>query len=442
VSERSREMTGDKRTYYVAECMEFTRYGEYHDHIRTLKDAVKIYQNIPSERLNAVKGIGVMIDGMAYPVLNGNVIDVDLLGLFTDAYATLHDTAKELVSLLPDARLLDQEGKLSRPVQQTGALELAKKICDLQKKIDFHAYKALYPDEKHHLNKVMMEVLADGKNVFIDWLSHVTGPKRIVEEAGHLQKLLKESDISWPKGQEPVVWAAWGESTGIEAGVVFSLYEADKTFARLDQERCRGKKDGGYEGYDKTKFTVYYQIAGKGETYAGEQDFGDGEGGLLGHMEAYCRQFKTEEGKKCISRFPEELLKEMTGQMAYISKYLLPDFKYFCHLAQIEEKILAERSMAEKHPLHSETEQARCEYQEDVLKFVLESRIALTSGGELPAIPDERDYRQGKEIKTYKEQVLAEIEAEARSYGMTVDEYAENGYEPGKRKKDKIEKTR
>jgi len=433
-------MAGDKRTYYVAECMEFTRYGEYHDHIRTLKDAVKIYQNIPSERLNAIKGIGVMIDGMAYPVLNGNDIDVDLLGQFTDAYDTLLDTAKELVSLLPDARLLDQEGRLSRPLQQTGALEFAKKICDLQKKIDFHSYKELYPDEKHHLNEVMMEVLADGKNTFIDWLSHVTGSKGIVDEAGYLQKILEESDISWPEGLEPVVRVEWSESPDIEEGAVFSLYEADKTFARLDQERCRRKKEGGHEGYDKIKFTVYYQIAGERETYAGRQDFGNGEGGLLGHMEAYCRQFKTEEGKKYLSQFPEELQKEMAGQMAHISKYLLPDFKYFCNLAQIEEKILAERSMKEKLPIHSDVEQARQEYQEDMLKFVLKSRIALTSGGELPAIPDERDYRQGKEIKTYKEQVLAEIEAEAKSYGMTVDEYAENGYEPGKRKKEKIEK--
>lgn len=120
-------MAGDKRTYYVAECMEFTRYGEYHDHIQTLKGAVELYQNIPSERLNAIKGIGVICGDMAYPVLNGNVIDVDLLGLFTDAYDILLDTTKELVSLLPDVRLLDQEGRLKLPVQQIGALEPAEK---------------------------------------------------------------------------------------------------------------------------------------------------------------------------------------------------------------------------------------------------------------------------------------------------------------------------
>lgn len=42
----------------VAECMEFILYGEYREGIHSAEEAVKIYQSIPSERLNAGKGIG------------------------------------------------------------------------------------------------------------------------------------------------------------------------------------------------------------------------------------------------------------------------------------------------------------------------------------------------------------------------------------------------
>ena len=48
-------------TYYVAECMEFVRYGEYTEGILSAKEAVELYRAIPAERLNAIKGIGIHI---------------------------------------------------------------------------------------------------------------------------------------------------------------------------------------------------------------------------------------------------------------------------------------------------------------------------------------------------------------------------------------------
>ncbi|MCU6698563.1 CHC2 zinc finger domain-containing protein, partial [Laedolimicola ammoniilytica] len=51
-----RQQTGDL-TYYVAECMEFPNLGEYHDNL-SLEEAIRIYQEIPAERMNGIKGIG------------------------------------------------------------------------------------------------------------------------------------------------------------------------------------------------------------------------------------------------------------------------------------------------------------------------------------------------------------------------------------------------
>ena len=72
-------------TFYVAECMEFPVLGEYHDNL-TLQEAVELYEKIPSERMNGVKGIGFflyygsMYDG-EYELMSGDKISKDLIDL-------------------------------------------------------------------------------------------------------------------------------------------------------------------------------------------------------------------------------------------------------------------------------------------------------------------------------------------------------------------------
>ena len=46
--EMGENATGRLATYYVAECMEFNRYGEYREDIQSAEEAVKYYQSIPS----------------------------------------------------------------------------------------------------------------------------------------------------------------------------------------------------------------------------------------------------------------------------------------------------------------------------------------------------------------------------------------------------------
>ena len=82
--EMGENATGRLTTYYVAECMEFNRYGEYREDIHSAEEAVKIYQSIPSERLNAGKGIGLHVeeeDGipLEFSLVYNGELDVDLL---------------------------------------------------------------------------------------------------------------------------------------------------------------------------------------------------------------------------------------------------------------------------------------------------------------------------------------------------------------------------
>lgn len=53
-------------SFYVAECMEFPILGELHEDL-TFQEAVKLYQQIPAERMNGGKGIGFCLkDGSIY----------------------------------------------------------------------------------------------------------------------------------------------------------------------------------------------------------------------------------------------------------------------------------------------------------------------------------------------------------------------------------------
>ncbi len=53
-------------SFYVAECAEFPVMGEFHDNL-TLEQALEVYDKIPAERMNGIKGIGFSLeDGSIY----------------------------------------------------------------------------------------------------------------------------------------------------------------------------------------------------------------------------------------------------------------------------------------------------------------------------------------------------------------------------------------
>ena len=106
-----RQQTGDL-TYYVAECMEFPNLGEYHDNL-SLEEAVRIYQEIPAERMNGIKGIGFELkDGSDYegpfPILTGQTIDLDTIQAI-DYYRDnplVQKAVKELATAMPEMEVL------------------------------------------------------------------------------------------------------------------------------------------------------------------------------------------------------------------------------------------------------------------------------------------------------------------------------------------------
>lgn len=56
-------------------------------------------------------------------------------------------------------------------------------------------------------------------------------------------------------------------------------------------------------------------------------------------------------------------------------------------------------------------------------------------------MPDVKNYEETKEKEAYREHIMQEIEEEANQYGMTVEEYAKNGYESTAIKRTKMKDT-
>ena len=92
--------------------MEFPNLGEYHDNL-SLEEAVRIYQEIPAERMNGIKGIGFELkDGSDYegpfPILTGHTIYLDTIQSI-DYYRDnplVQKAVQELAAAMPEMEVL------------------------------------------------------------------------------------------------------------------------------------------------------------------------------------------------------------------------------------------------------------------------------------------------------------------------------------------------
>lgn len=72
-------------SFYVAECSEFPTMGKFHDGV-TLEEAFRLYDQIPTERMNGIKGIGFELhDGSEYdgqyPLMEAGRVDEELINM-------------------------------------------------------------------------------------------------------------------------------------------------------------------------------------------------------------------------------------------------------------------------------------------------------------------------------------------------------------------------
>lgn len=175
-SEMGENATGRVATYYVAECMEFSHYGEYREDIHSAEEAVKIYQSIPSERLNAGKGIGLYVEEeegilLEFSLVYNGELDVDFLMDIYDPnqYPKVFIVARELSAYLSEKKVIDITGLLTEKTLE--AAVFAGKMVKLEQNLDPDFYHIFYPKEAEHEKTVVWKALCkDGKGEYNRWL--------------------------------------------------------------------------------------------------------------------------------------------------------------------------------------------------------------------------------------------------------------------------------
>ena len=216
---------------------------------------------------------------------------------------------------------------------------------------------------------------------------------------------------------EPVVTVLWSESPHLKEGQTMPLHEADALFARLDAEFQE-------PGYDKTKFRIDFTFRGQPDNYEGRQDFGDGDGSLIQHIQSYHEYYAQDENWKnhVIAETGLEGWEQDKAERDMLLGEFVPYMKLHCNLSHMEQE--ARRPLLSGEELTPE----QTAYFHAVLDYVQECRPLLNQGQyQLPEPPKLSDFDQT--LQDYKEQVQAEIAQEAAGAGMTVGEYAAAGYE-------------
>lgn len=157
-----------------------------------------------------------------------------------------------------------------------------------------------------------------------------------------------------------------------------------------------------YPGYDKTSFRIDYMLNGEYLSYEGRQDFGDGDGSLVDHIEKTNKYYVDNPG--CYENYrdiwPEEKVNEMKESHEFVVEHLVPYLKMHCTLAKTEESamIALDRNIIPPY------EKA---YLLAIIEYVKLSRESLNKGDELPKLPRLEDYEPG--LKNYINKVKGEI---------------------------------
>ncbi|NBI88034.1 DUF4316 domain-containing protein [Lachnospiraceae bacterium] len=246
---------------------------------------------------------------------------------------------------------------------------------------------------------------------------------------GHFAELQKEREAAKAQeaekeptpdlAAEPTVTILWSESPQLREGDTFPLSRANALIEAIDEANLASP------GYDKTEFRIDYVMNGIPDHYEGRQDLGDGEGALIEHIEKHHTYYANDPNWEnyLLQHEGKEALEADKEHRAMLLNEFIPYLKLHCNLSEME-RIAGEALQSGDNLTPTETA-----YHTAMQAYVTECRGLINQGEyHLPPVPQLKDF--DVELAAYKEHVKEEIAQEAADAGMTVEEYAANGYEP------------
>lgn len=286
----------------------------------------------------------------------------------------------------------------------------------------------------HSLSVSDVVVLRHGEQEtahYCDSAGFVEVPEFLQEQAAQREAPQEEQAEPLPPSLDPavqpVVTIIWSESPKLHDGEQMPLARADALFKALDEEKRVERETPGYEGswYDKTKFRIDFTFKGERDNYEGRQDFGDGDGSLIDHIRGYHEYYAQDEHWKnhVLRNDGAEAWEQEKAQTDMLLHEFVPYLELHRNLSE------QERTAADMLEAEAQLTPEQTAYFNAVLSHVDACREKLNSGDyNLPNPPQLADF--DKELQDYKGHVEEEIAQEAAAAGMTVEEYAANGYEP------------
>ena len=351
----------------------------------------------------------------------------------------IRSTAHELISALDEhlAELSQQrEADLSAAQEAAFALDngntLFIQTCD-----SGYDY-TLYSPDKKALDGGQLDApgltLKDAGEEALNLLGQTTTVSEILlgdklaafqdaaEKANELPAPVKIPDPA----AEPTITILWSESDKLQDGEIMPLSVANRVFEELDTAQHTDREKDGYTGgwYDKTAFRIDFTLNGQPDNYEGRQDFGDGDGSLIQHIQSYHEYYAKDENWKNFvlhNKGPEAWEQDKAEREMVLTEFI-PYLKQHCNLSAMEQAATA--ALREEQNISPE----QAAYYNTIVAYVQDCRPMLNQGQyNLPEPPKLADFDQS--LQDYKAQVQAEIAQEAAAAGMTVEEYAAAGFE-------------
>ena len=173
-------------TFTVAESSEFHSFGELHEGIPTLQDAIEVYEKLKHESaLNGIPGLGINVhtvgtekmDDLQWDFMTGNTIDLEGLMYMPEmsqneeVVEALHQLADkypeaEIIGRFPDepeqsqptfghdVQKSEEDLDAVKPVAELSSIQLAQEIDAFARDFDFYDYNDMVDDREANVRQL------------------------------------------------------------------------------------------------------------------------------------------------------------------------------------------------------------------------------------------------------------------------------------------------
>ncbi len=204
-------------TLTVAECGEFHNFGEFHENIATVDEAIAIWKQIPPERLNGIPSIGINIhtpgtepyEDAVTNILTGKRFELDVLDYIPEIKSNPQamEVIAELMAKLPDMKIEgdiseDLEAKLweKRMPNLTPAEQLAVEIDRFIYNYDMNVYHDNNQSMTENVSEISEMIGQGDVEHLTKWLNEViaaeTAPKEMQQANELLEKLAEYKPLA------------------------------------------------------------------------------------------------------------------------------------------------------------------------------------------------------------------------------------------------------